>query len=34
MEDGSFVAEQTVENGDESVSLASRWDTAPDGDII
>jgi hypothetical protein len=34
MEDGRFVARPTVENGDESVSVASRWDAAPDEDII
>ena len=29
-----FVARQTMETGDESRSVASRWDAAPDDDTI
>jgi hypothetical protein len=34
IEDDRCVARQTVETGDESRSVASRWDAAPDDDTI
>jgi hypothetical protein len=34
VKDGRFVAQQMMETGDESVSVASRWDAAPDDDTI